>query len=56
MAEKNIRSKYHYGFYAAMKVFYDLAKAPVSYEQEKELGEEPVRLSRNIVTQFLMTL
>ena len=24
MAEKRVRSKFHYGFYAAMKVFYDL--------------------------------
>lgn len=49
MAEKRVRSKFHYGFYAAMKVFYDLAKAPVSYEQEKELGEEPVRLDFLII-------
>ena len=49
MAEKRVRSKFHYGFYAAMKVFYDLANAPVSYEQEKELGEEPVRLDFLII-------
>ena len=49
MAEKPVRSKYHYGFYAAMKVFYDLAKAPVTYEQEKELGEEPLRLDFLII-------
>ena len=49
MAEKRVRSKFHYGFYAAMKVFYDLANAPVTYEQEKELGEEPVRLDFLII-------
>ena len=32
-----------------MKVFYDLAKAPVTYEQEKELGEDPVRLDFLII-------
>ena len=43
------RTRYHYGFYAAMKVEYDLAKAPVSYEQEKQLGEDPLRLDFLIV-------
>ena len=42
-------TEYHYGFYAAMKVEYDLAKAPVTYEQEKELGEKPVRLDFLII-------
>ena len=32
-----------------MKVEYDLAKAPVTYEQEKELGEDPVRLDFLII-------
>ena len=32
-----------------MKVEYDLAKAPVRYEQEKQLGEEPVRLDFLII-------
>ena len=32
-----------------MKVEYDLAKAPVSYEQEKQLGEDPLRLDFLIV-------
>ena len=43
------RTRFHYGFYAAMKVEYDLAKAPVTYEQEKELGEDPVRLDFLII-------
>ena len=37
MAEESGRTRYHHGFYAAMKVEYDLAGAPVSYEQEKGL-------------------
>ena len=32
-----------------MKVEYDLVKAPVTYEQEKELGEEPIRLDFLII-------
>ena len=32
-----------------MKVEYDLKKAPVTYEQEKELGEDPVRLDFLII-------
>ena len=43
------RIDYHHGFYAAMKVEYDLMQAPVSYEQEKELGEKPVRLDFLII-------
>ena len=47
--EESGRTRFHYGFYAAMKVEYDLAKAPVKYEQEKELGEDPVRLDFLII-------
>ena len=32
-----------------MKVEYDLMKAPVTYEQEKELGEDPIRLDFLII-------
>lgn len=49
MADESGRTGFHYGFYAAMKVEYDLAKAPVRYEQEKQLGEEPVRLDFLII-------
>ncbi len=49
MAEESGRTRFHHGFYAAMKVEYDLLKAPVSYDQETELGEEPVRLDFLIV-------
>lgn len=43
------RTRYHYGFYAAMKVEYDLIKAHVRYEQEIQLGEDPVRLDFLII-------
>ena len=49
IAEETGRTRFHYGFYAAMKVEYDLVKAPVTYEQEKELGEEPIRLDFLII-------
>lgn len=49
MAEESGRTRFHYGFYAAMKVEYDLQKAPVTYDQEKQLGEEPVRLDFLII-------
>ena len=44
MAEETGRTRFHYGFYAAMEVFYDLANIPLTYEQEVELGKDPVRL------------
>lgn len=44
MADETGRTRYHYGFYAAMKNEYDLAHAGVKYEQEIQLGEDPVRL------------
>lgn len=49
MADENGRTRFHYGFYAAMKVEYDLAKAPVTYDQEKQLGEDPIRLDFLII-------
>ena len=49
MLEETELTQYHHGFYAAMKVEYDLRKAPVSYDQEKELGEKPVRLDFLII-------
>lgn len=49
MAEESGRTRFHHGFYAAMKVEYDLIKAPVTYDQEKELGEDPVRLDFLII-------
>ena len=44
MAEETGRTRFHYGFYAAMEVEYDLADIPLVYEQEVELGKDPVRL------------
>ena len=44
MAEETGRTRFHYGFYAAMEVHYDLADVPLVYEQEVELGKDPVRL------------
>lgn len=38
------RARFHYGFYAAMKVEYDIIRADVTYEQEIQLGEDPIRL------------
>ena len=34
MAQETGRTRYHYGFYAAMKNEYDLIHAEVKYEQE----------------------
>ena len=49
MTQEDGRTRYHYGFYAAMKVCYDLLKARVTYEQEKQLGEDPIRLDFLII-------
>ena len=49
MSQEEGRIKYHYGFYAAMKVEYDLMHANVEYEQEIQLGEEPIRLDFLII-------
>ena len=49
MSQEEGRIKYHYGFYAAMKVEYDLMHADVEYEQEIQLGEEPIRLDFLII-------
>ena len=49
MAEEAGRTRFHYGFYSAMKVEYDLRNAQVTYEQEKQLGEDPVRLDFLII-------
>ena len=49
MAEETGRTRFHYGFYSAMKVEYDLRSAAVTYEQEKQLGEDPVRLDFLII-------
>ena len=38
------RTRFHYGFYAVMKVEYDIIHANVTYEQEIQLGEDPIRL------------
>ena len=49
MTQEDGRTRYHYGFYAAMKVCYDLLKARVTYAQEKQLGEDPIRLDFLII-------
>ena len=49
MAEESGRTRFHYGFYAAMEVEYDLKKIPLTYEQEIELGKDPVRLDFLII-------
>ena len=49
MPDEIDRTQYHHGFYAAMKVEYALRNAPVSYDQEKELGEKPIRLDFLII-------
>ncbi|MBQ3763558.1 MAG: hypothetical protein II869_01155 [Synergistaceae bacterium] len=49
MAQETGRTRFHYGFYAAMKVEYDIIHADVTYEQEIQLGEEPIRLDFLII-------
>ena len=49
MAEESGRTRFHYGFYAAMEVEYDLKKIPLTYKQEIELGKDPVRLDFLII-------
>lgn len=49
MPEESGRTRFHYGFYAAMEVEYDLKKIPLTYEQEVELGKDPVRLDFLII-------
>ena len=49
MKKETFRTRFHYGFYAAMEVEYDLAGVPLIYEQEIELGKDPVRLDFLII-------
>ncbi|MBQ9574610.1 MAG: hypothetical protein IJR27_04955, partial [Synergistaceae bacterium] len=42
MSKEEGRIRFHYGFYAAMKVEYDLMHADITYEQEIQLGEDPI--------------
>ena len=49
MAKKEGRTNFHYGFYAAMKVEYDIMHADVEYRQEVQLGNEPIRLDFLII-------
>ena len=49
MAKESMRTRFHYGFYAAMEVEYDLANIPLTYEQEIELGKDPIRLDFLII-------
>lgn len=56
MTQEAGRIRFHYGFYAAMKVEYDIIHADVTYEQEKQLGEEPIRLDFLIIRKDTSTL
>ena len=38
------RTRFYYGFYAAMKVEYDIIHANVKYKQEIQLSEEPIHI------------
>lgn len=50
MSDETSKIRWHYGFYAAMKVEYG-RKVPLSqFEQEHQLGEEPIRLDMVITT------
>ena len=50
MSDETSKIRWHYGFYAAMKVEYG-RKVPLSqFKQELQLGEEPVRLDMAITT------
>ena len=49
VAQESGRTGYHYGFYAYMRYHYGRMRAPVRYEQEVQLGEEPVRLDFLII-------
>lgn len=49
MTQESGRIRFHYGFYAAMKVEYDIIHANVTYEQEIPLGEDPIRLDFLII-------
>ncbi len=49
MADEAGRTRFHYGFYAAMKVEYGLIRAQLTYEQEIQLGEDPIRLDFLII-------
>lgn len=41
MTEEAGRIRFHYGFYAAMEIEYDLANISLTYKQEFELGKIP---------------
>ncbi|MBQ6971716.1 MAG: hypothetical protein IJP86_05090 [Synergistaceae bacterium] len=49
MAEDDGRINYHHGFYAAMKVEFALMGVDLEYEQEIQLGEDPIRLDFLII-------
>ena len=49
MAQESGRTGFHYGFYAAMKVEYAMLHADLTYEQEIQLGEDPIRLDFLII-------
>lgn len=53
MRDEAGRTRFHYGFYAAMEVEYDLANVPLIYEQEVELGKDPLRLDLLIIKKEL---
>ena len=53
MGEKDEVGKieYHYGFYGAVHVEYELSHVQMEYLQEHELGDEPVRMDMMILKQ-----
>ena len=48
-SEKAGQVEYHYGFYAAIHFDYDVARLDLTFRQEHELGDRPVRLDMAIV-------
>ena len=49
MADESGRTRFHYGFYAAMELEYDMANISLNYEHEVELGKDPIRLDFLII-------
>ena len=47
--ERNGQVEYHYGFYAAIYFDYDVARLDLSFRQELELGDKPIRLDMAVI-------
>ena len=48
-SERSGQVDYHYGFYAAVHFGYEIAHLKLSFQQELELGEQPIRLDMLII-------